>query len=90
MDGLTGIDGRTFDGLKLCGYPAYAVSLFTYLGITIRDTLATNTFDPIAFGTGFALLTTSLGVIAAGVAIKRHTEPVADVVVPTTQTTDTK
>jgi hypothetical protein len=76
-DALTGIDGSTIDGLKLVGYPSFIVAFLVFLIITVKNAVTSNTFDPVSFGLGFSGLVASLGIIAAGVAIKSHTEPPA-------------
>lgn len=84
-DALTGIDGKSFDGLKLVGYPAFVVAFIVFLILTIKEAIANHTFDPVTFGLGFSGLVASLGIIAAGVAIKSHTEPQANDVPPSAQ-----
>lgn len=75
MDSITGIDGVTVDGLKLYGFAAFIIAFLVYVGNAIKIMVTTNLFDPVAFCTGFTVLIAGLGVIAAGVAIKSHTEP---------------
>lgn len=74
-DSLTGIDGVSYDGMKVVGYPSFIASVGVYLGNALKTMITGGTLDYVAFGTGFAALAGALGLIAAGVAVKGHTEP---------------
>lgn len=75
-DSLTGIDGVTYDGLKVAGYPATLGAILVYLANGAKLVFSpTGVLDYVAFGTGFMALCGALGLIAAGVAVKSKTEP---------------
>lgn len=74
-DSLTGIDGKTYDPVKVIGYPSSILAIGVYLGSALFALHKSGTLDYVAYGTGFGLLMTGLLAIAAGVAVKSHTEP---------------
>ena len=74
-DGLTGIDGITYDPLKVIGYPSAILVINVYLLAGIVSLSKTGSLDYVAYGTGFTALMGGLLAIAAGVAVKSHTEP---------------
>ena len=74
-DGLTGIDGITYDPLKCIGYPSVIFAVSVYLVAGIVALIKNGLFDYVAYGTGFTALMGGLLAIAAGVAVKSHTEP---------------
>ena len=76
-DSLTGIDGASYDGMKVVGYPAWVLAVLVFLGSALKDIglHATTSLDYQQFGIGFASLCGSLAIIAAGVALKKNTEP---------------
>ena len=74
-DGLTGIDGITYDPLKCIGYPSALLAVLVFLSGGIVSLYKTSGLDYIAFGTGFTAIMGGLLAIAAGVAVKSHTEP---------------
>jgi hypothetical protein len=74
-DGLTCIDGITYDPLKVVGYPSAILSIAVYLTAAIVALIKNGVLDYIAYGTGFTALMGGLLAIAAGVAVKSHTEP---------------
>lgn len=65
---LTGKDNATFDVSRVL----LLGSGVTFLGIAVFHVIATNTWDPVAFGAGTAGV---LGGGAAGVRVKAITEP---------------
>jgi hypothetical protein len=73
-DGVTCLDGETYDPLKLIGYPSFLMALLVYLAGGIASLMA-GKFDFVAFGGGFTALAGGLLAIAAGVAVKSKTEP---------------
>ena len=76
-DGMTGIDGKTYDPLKCIGYPSALAAIAIYLAGGVVSLVEHNSLDYITFGTGFAALMGGLLAVAAGVAVKSHTEPPA-------------
>lgn len=74
-DGLTGIDGITYDPLKVIGYPSAILAIIVYLSAGVVALVKNASFDYIAYGTGFTALAGGLLAIAAGVAVKSNTEP---------------
>lgn len=74
-DGLTGIDGITYDPLKVIGYPSAILSITVYLVAAVFTLVKNGALDYVAYGTGFTALMGGLLAIAAGVAVKSRTEP---------------
>lgn len=74
-DGLTGIDGITYDPLKVIGYPSAMMAISVYLLAGITALCKNGALDYVAYGTGFTAISGGLLAIAAGVAVKSHTEP---------------
>ena len=74
-DAFTGIDGVSWDALKIVGYPSCAMAVTIYLANSVYLTFTKETFDYISFGAGFATLMGGLLAVAAGVAVKSDTEP---------------
>lgn len=74
-DGLTGIDGITYDPLKVIGYPSAIMAISVYLLAGIVALYKNGALDYVAYGTGFTALSGGLLAIAAGVAVKSRTEP---------------
>lgn len=76
-DGLTGIDGITYDPLKVIGYPSAMLAISVYLAGAVVALVKNGALDYLAYASGFTALMGGLMVIAAGVAVKSHTEPQA-------------
>lgn len=76
-DGLTCLDGVTYDPLKCIGYPSALLAVLVFLAGGLTSLYKTGVLDYIAFGTGFTAIMGGLLAIAAGVAVKSHTEPQA-------------
>lgn len=76
-DGMTGIDGKTYDPLKCIGYPSTLAAIFVYLAGAIVSLVKNGALDYVTFGTGFAALMGGLLAVAAGISIKSKTEPSA-------------
>lgn len=74
-DGITCLDGITYDPLKCIGYPSALLAVIVYLAGGIVSLYRTGALDYIQFGTGFTALMGGLLAIAAGVAVKSKTEP---------------
>lgn len=74
-DGVTGIDGFTYDPLKCIGYPSTMLAILVYLSGGIVSLYKTGAIDYVQYGTGFAAIMGGLLAVAAGVAVKSHTEP---------------
>ena len=74
-DCFTGIDGESYDALKISGYPSCVLAVIIYLANSLYISFTKGVFDYIAFGTGFAALMGALLAVGAGVAVKSHTEP---------------
>ena len=67
-DWFTGVDGQTYD----LGRALWALGVMVFLGATVYSIYKGQTFDAIAYGTGFG------AVLAAGGAalwMKKETEP---------------
>ena len=74
-DSFTGIDGVTYDALKITGYPSCVLAVLIYFANSIFISFTKGTFDYIAFGGGFVALMGALLAVGAGVAVKSKTEP---------------
>ena len=92
-DSLTGIDGVTYDGAKVVGYPAWILAILVYIGSALKDVgfHASAALDYQGFATGISILCGGLMLIAAGVAVKHMTEPkpLDTTTLSTTETTQT-
>lgn len=66
----TGIDGKTFCYARCTGH----LAVVSYVGLAISDFIITHSFNPVAFGTGFAAL---IGSVGGAIWAKRDTEPQA-------------
>ena len=84
-DSLTGIDGETYDGVKVVGYPCWLLAILVYIGAALKDVgfHATSSLDFQNYATGITTLFGSLLLIAAGVALKKSTEPTGNQNPPT-------
>ena len=67
-DILTGIDGKTYDNIRV--YMMFSV--FVFLGSSVWHLYDENVFDPVAFGSGLAAIFAAGG---AGILMKKDTEP---------------
>lgn len=74
-DGVTCLDGKTYDPLKIIGYPSAVTTILIYLSGAVVQLVEKGTMDFMAFGAGFTGICTGLCALAAGVAVKSHTEP---------------
>ena len=74
-DSFTGIDGKTFDPLKIVGYPSCVLAVLIYFANSLYLSFSKGAFDYVAFGGGFAALMGALLAVGAGVAVKSKTEP---------------
>lgn len=75
IDSFTGLDGKSWDALKLIGYPSCLLAVIIFLANSVYLTFTKGTFDAVAFGGGFAGLMGGLLAVGAGVAVKSKTEP---------------
>lgn len=67
-DILTGIDGITYDNIRVYMF----LGVLVYLGSTLWHLYDDNAFDFVLFGTGFAAILAAGG---AGILLKKDTEP---------------
>lgn len=67
-DLFTGIDGTTFDILRV----GCALGLVSYIGLSTYAIFTGDDFNWIGFGTGFAAILAASG---AGIGLKKDTEP---------------
>lgn len=67
-DILTGIDGSTYDNIRVY----MLLGVLVYLGSSLWHLYDDNLFDFVAFGTGFAAILAAGG---AGIMFKKETEP---------------
>ncbi len=77
-DGVTCLDGKTYDSLKVIGYPSAILAISVYLAGAIVSLIKNGSLDYVTYGTGFTALMGGLLAIAAGVAVKSKTEPQSD------------
>jgi hypothetical protein len=64
----TGIDGESFD----IGRVMWVIGVLTYIGLSIFQLVKHQTFDPIAWASGFAIICGGSGV---ALKLKEKTEP---------------
>lgn len=74
---MTGPDGETFDPARVIGYGTAVAGVGVFLYNSVAAVVHTHTFDPQAYGAGFAALCGGVMMIGMGVGAKGHTEPPA-------------
>lgn len=76
-DCSTGIDGVTYNPVRLIGYMSCTAAILTYLGNAVWLVFTKDSFDYVQFATGFSILMTGLIAVGAAEAVKTKTEPPA-------------
>ena len=74
-DCFTGPSGHTYDPARVFGYPCAIAGVWVFLFASVHEVLTKDTFDYVAFSTGFAAMMGGLLLIAGSVAAKNFTEP---------------
>lgn len=74
---FTGADGQTFDAARVIGYGTAVFGAGVFFYNSIASVVHTHTFDPQAYGNGFAALCGGVMMIGIGVGAKAHAEPAA-------------
>lgn len=72
---MTGPDGETFDPARVIGYGTAVFGVGVFLYNSVASVVHTHTFDPQAYGAGFAAVCGGVMMVAVGVAVKAGTEP---------------
>ncbi len=76
-DCSTGIDGVTYNPVRLIGYSSCIGAVTMFFANSIWMAFTKSTFDYVGFGTGFALIMGALLAVGAAEAVKTKTEPPA-------------
>lgn len=74
---MTGPDGETFDPARVIGYGTAVAGVAVFLGNSVLSVVHTHSFDPQAYGAGFAAVCAGVMAIGIGVGAKAHAEPAA-------------
>lgn len=73
-DCLTENNGTSYCMFRVCGAALVAMGLPAFVSAAVVSIVKTHTLDYVAFGTGFAAMMGSLGILATGVAIKQRSD----------------
>lgn len=77
-DCCTGIDGVSYNPVRIIGYSSCALAMLVYFCNSVWMAFTKDVFDYIGFGTGFAAIMGGLLAVGAAEAVKVHTEPPAE------------